>query len=422
MHKSATLGLLVACGVAVSVWLAVRARHAEEAHALLERAERLMSPPPSEAASFRDLRAREARQLCDEAQELSPSPEAKLLQIEARGVELFQRGDYTRAAELLAYEQANARTPRLLQLSAAIALAQNDARAAEGWLDRLPDAERARPEALLLRSDAERALGHGDAALAAAERGIAANPEHAALYERRGLAHEMLGQLPAARADLQRASQLDRHGTSALLALGRLLRTEHQLQDAVLAFHEASQRNPDEAEAWLGSGVCRAAMGDNIAARIELERAVELAKTRAEPLIALADLDVAEQDLASALRRYRAALQLDPASALARVKLGNALMRAGAVPEAIPVFRTAIAKQPDLAAAHNGLGAALIASNDLEQAETELKTATRLDPQDPHPWLNLARLYKRRGDESSMSDAVSHAQQRDPQLVAAIHP
>ena len=88
MHKSATLGLLVACGVAVSAWLAVGARHAEEARALLGQAERLMSPPPAEATSFRDLRAREARQLCEEAQELSPSPEAKLLLTEARGVEL----------------------------------------------------------------------------------------------------------------------------------------------------------------------------------------------------------------------------------------------------------------------------------------------------------------------------------------------
>jgi Flp pilus assembly protein TadD len=193
-----------------------------------------------------------------------------------------------------------------------------------------------------------------------------------------------------------------------------------QLQAAVLSFNEASQRNPDDAEAWLGSGVCRAALGDNVAARVDLERAAASEHVRAEPLIALADLDVTEKDLGSALRRYRAALQLDPRSVLAHLKLGNALLRTGAVALAIAQFQAAIAQQPDLAAAHNGLGAALAAQGELAKAEVELSAAARLDPADAHPWLNLARLYKRRGDTAQLSAALAHARERDPQLALAV--
>ena len=136
-------------------------------------------------------------------------------------------------------------------------------------------------------------------------------------------------------------------------------------------------------------------------------------------MIALADLDLAERELGSALRYYRAALLLDPHSALGHLKLGNALMRAGDVALAIPEFRAAISERPELAAAHNGLGAALFAQDELDKAEAELKSAAELDPDDPHPFLNLARLYKRRRDLASVDWALEHARARDPKLVVA---
>lgn len=411
MHKNARVGLLVACGVVISVLLALRARRAEDANALLARAEHLLHPGLAEAASFRDVRAREARELCEESAELSDGERARTLLLEARAVEALQRGAFDRAEELLASSPVRAQDARLLLLSAAVALARSDAAAAARWLERVPESEQANVWTLLVRSDVERGLGHADQALAAAESGIAQAPNVAALYERRGLAYELLGDGARAQTDLERAAQLDRRSSAPLLALGRLQRGRGELQAAVLAFHEAAQRNPDDAEAWLGSGVCRAALGDAVAARVDLERAAELAPKRAEPLIALADLDISEKHLSAALARYRAASLLDPSSALARIKLGNALMRAGEVAQAIPVFRAAIERRPDLAAAHNGLGAAFVARGELDSAEAELKDAARLDPKDPHPWLNLARLYKQRGDSAAQSEALARAQQ-----------
>ena len=411
------MGVLVAAVVVVTCAFAVRARRVEQADELTERALKLLHPPLSEAPSLRDLRGREARELLEQAQTFSESSERSELIALARAAELYSKGRYEQAERTL--RDTALQHVEALQLMAAIELARGQAAKANQILTRTAHKDAGDPRAAVLRSDVARALGRGDLALSSVEPFLRDGEGNAALYERRGLAHALLGQRTQARADLARAAELDRRGVSALLALGRLNREQGALSEAILAFHEASQRAPDEAEAWLGAGVCRAALGDTVAARIDLERAAAAAPTRAEPLIALADLDIAERDLGHALRRYRAAALLDKKSALARVKLANTLMRAGDVAEAIPEYRAALAEQPDMAAAHNGLGAALFAQGELAAAESELKSAAELDPKDPHPWLNLARVYKRQGNESAEEAALELARARDPALALA---
>jgi tetratricopeptide (TPR) repeat protein len=417
MSRNAWLGVLVAVGVLTSAGFAVRARRQEQAEALTARALRLLHPPLSEAASLRDVRGKEARELLEEAQAISEAPERAELISLARANELYVRGRYAEAeralgANPLAHVEAT-------QLMAAIKLMRGKASEAHELMTRSASHDSSDPRAAVLRSDIARALGRGDVALASVEPFLSGADANATLYERRGLAYELLGERKRALSDLARAAELDARGVSALLALGRLQRESGALSAAILSFHEASQRDPNDAEAWLGAGVCRAALGDNIAARIDLERAAAAAPTRVEPLIALADIDVAERNLAGALGRYHAALLLEPKNTLARVKLANTLMRAGEVAAAVPEYRAALSEQPDLAAAHNGLGAALFAQGDLPGAEAELKSAAELDPKDPHPWLNLARLYKKQGDESAQASALQLARARDPALALA---
>lgn len=417
MSKNAWLGVLVAAGVVVAAGFAVRARRVEHAEELTARALRLLHPPLSEAPSLRDLRGREARELLEQAQTYSESDARSELIALARAAELYTKGRYEQAEATLAASASE--RAEAAQLMAAIKLMRGQAAEASAILARTWSTDAGDPRAAVLRSDVARALGRGDLALSSVAAFLEDEAGNSALYERRGLAHALLGQRAQARADLARAAELDRKAVSPLLALGRLHRESGALSEAILAFHEASQRAPDEAEAWLGAGVCRAALGDTVAARIDLERAAAADPARAEPLIALADLDIAERDLGNALRRYRAAVLLDPKNALGHVKLANTLMRAGEVTDAIPEYRAALAEQPDMAAAHNGLGAALYAQGDLSAAERELKSAAELDPKDPHPWLNLARVYKRQGNDSAEASALELARERDPTLAMA---
>ena len=415
MRKTTVVCGVLALGV-VAATLAYRARRAEQAQQLVVRAERLVHPPLSDATSWQEVRASEAVELLEEARELSPSPELDDLLVQAEVIQLLQRGSVAAATERLAALPAGHDDADHVVLRASVALAAKDSAAAERMLSKLSGRAAEQPRVWLLRSDLARARGQADGALASAEHGLTLAPKSAALHERRGLAYELLGDLPRARADLEQAASLEAHGTSALLALGRVLRDSGAFREAVLAFHSASQRNPADAETWLGSGVSRAALGDFVSARVDLERAAELAPRRTEPLLALADVDVEQGELATALGRYRAAALLDPNSAVARVKLGNALLRSRNVDAAVTEFRAAIERRPDVGAAHNGLGVALLERGELNQAENEFKLAAELDPHDAHPMLNLARVYKRRGDSPQLANALAQAEARDPHL------
>jgi tetratricopeptide (TPR) repeat protein len=388
-----------------------RAGQAERATALLQQGARLLHPPFDEAPAFADIRATEARLVVEEAAELSASPEARLLKVEARALELLQRGDAAAARRELT--GAYTPVPRALGvLQAAIELADMRLDAAESVIEKVLDGS-PDPRAFAIASDVARAKGQADRALMLAEKGLAVHPA-GALYERRGLAHELLGELQEARVDLERAAQMDPRPTAPLLHLGRVLRDLGDVRGAVLAFTGASQRNPRESEAWLGSGICRVGLGDASGARADLERAEELAPTRAAPLIGLGDVDAAEHDWDAAEKHYRVATQLEPSLALGWLKLGNTLMRRGQAAPASDAYRKAIERQPELAAAHNGLGAALQAQGDANGARAELEQAARLDPSDPNPLLNLARLYRQQGDAKAAETALAQAQARAP--------
>jgi tetratricopeptide (TPR) repeat protein len=389
------------------VW-ARQTRQAEQAEALLDEAERLLRAPLDQAPAFEDVRAREARELVARAADLDASERAEQLTAEVRAVQQLQKGE-PRAARHELSDVRGAELPARRVLLAAIELADRQLSAAEVLLEGVLAHDPKDLRALALASDVARAQGRADRALELAERGVAIHASRP-LYERRGLAHELGGDLEAARDDLERAASLDSRPTAPLLHLGRVLRALGDIRGAVLAFQAASQRNPREAEAWLGSGICRAQLGDGVGARVDLERAEELAPTRADPLIALGDLDVAEGAIASAERRYRAATKLDPEHALGWLKLGNGLMRASKQPEAVAAFRRAIELTPELAAAHNGLGAALHSQGESSAAVAELELAAKLDPSDPNPLRNLARVHRQAGDRARADRALLRAQ------------
>jgi tetratricopeptide (TPR) repeat protein len=392
--------------------LIYRAGREERARALSQQAARLLHPPYDEAPTYSDMRATEARLLVEEAEELAATSDTRLLGIEAHAIELLQRGDAAGARRELAKTTGRG-SDAVGALRAAIELADGQLDAAESGIAKVLLQGTPEPRAFAIASDVARARGQGDRALAFAENGLAIH-ESAALLERRGLAHELLGELPAARADLERAAQLDARPTAPLLHLGRVLRDLGDVRGAVLAFTGASQRNPRESEAWLGSGICRIGLGDRSGARADLERAEELAPTSAAPLIGLGDVDAAERDWDAAEKHYRVATKLEPGLALGWLKLGNTLMRRGQSSAATDAFRKAVERQPELAAAHNGLGAALQAQGDADGARRELEQAAKLDPADPNPLLNLARLYRQQGDAKAADTALAQAQARAP--------
>lgn len=104
-----------------------------------------------------------------------------------------------------------------------------------------------------------------------------------------------------------------------------------------------------------------------------------------------------EEDSARAAEHFRAALALDPDSAVARSKLGAALAHAGEHAAALETLRMAIERHPTYAPAYSNLGNVYREMGRLDDAIAAYRRAIELDPAYWVPHQNLAIVYKQQG-------------------------
>lgn len=408
---------LAAVGIVAALLLGHELRQRQDIEQLTDSAMRLLHAPLQRAPELQDIEAARARAFLDGALAVRESAELQGLRDYASALAYYQKEDLPRAVDRLARaRRALGDTIDLLVLDAAIAIQSGDSVTAAKRLRAAGKIDSEHPRMNMLLADL--ALDAGDAAAARSlcDATLKRSPKAACALNRRGLANELLGDVPGAQADFERAAKLDDRLAHAHLNLGRMLRLQSKETEALLAFAEAARRSPSEPLAWLGLGLCRASTGDPIGARMDLEHARQLATSEPDPLLALADLDLAEGQRERAIVRYRAAVTLAPEHAGGWVKLGNALIRADRADEARQAFSRAVTEDDQLAAAHNGRGAALAALGKHEEAALALATAAGLDREDPNPLLNLARLRMKTGDVEAARQAQLRAIERDPSI------
>jgi tetratricopeptide (TPR) repeat protein len=82
-------------------------------------------------------------------------------------------------------------------------------------------------------------------------------------------------------------------------------------------------------------------------------------------------------------------------------------------------YKKAVEENPDSATAHMKLGTALISRGKTKQAEQELLKATELDPKCIPAWINLGGILMARWDFPGCIDANLQALAVDPDLVEA---
>jgi tetratricopeptide (TPR) repeat protein len=98
---------------------------------------------------------------------------------------------------------------------------------------------------------------------------------------------------------------------------------------------------------------------------------------------------IAAGRVTEAIAQYEVAVRLRPADAPAHSDLGNALRQAGRIPEAIEQCRTALQLEPDYAKAHNNLGNALLDAGQVPAAIAQYQAALQQEPDDATTHYNL---------------------------------
>ncbi len=130
--------------------------------------------------------------------------------------------------------------------------------------------------------------------------------------------------------------------------------------------------------------------------------------------------------LEEAIREFRRAIELDPASAHAHDNLATVLAEKKLYREALGEYLTAIQLEPDSATAHYNL-ACFLATHGQDMTAAEYREAIRLDPEYPDAHLNLGLTLADQGQPAEAVKEIEAAVSLSPadafprHELAAIH-
>jgi predicted O-linked N-acetylglucosamine transferase (SPINDLY family) len=186
-----------------------------------------------------------------------------------------------------------------------------------------------------------------------------------------------------------RAIRLDGNQAAFHSNLGRALKNQGKLDDAVACYRWALNLQPDNPEAHNN-------LGNVLREQRKLDEAIACYRRALE---VKPDFAGVHYNLGSVLQEmgrldeaaacYRRVLQIKPDSIGAEISLGEALRAQGKLEEAIGSFQRIIRLQPRCPEAYNGLGAALVMQGRLSEGVTSFRQALALQPHDAGTRLNL---------------------------------
>lgn len=169
-------------------------------------------------------------------------------------------------------------------------------------------------------------------------------------------------------------------------SIGTYFLQRYEMERAAAYFQEALARDPTDAAAWNGKGICEQMRGA----------------------------------LGEARRSFARAIELQPDYTLALFNLASVESTRGHPEQAATLLQRGLALQPRNGQAHNDLGRALLQLGDAAQAVTHFKTARRLNPMVLEPRLNLALAFEAQGKLDEARDELNDALTRAP-TDAALH-
>jgi tetratricopeptide (TPR) repeat protein len=126
------------------------------------------------------------------------------------------------------------------------------------------------------------AMRHGDhrGAIADLDRAVRLDPNRAAFFRERGIAHRQGGELALAIADLDQAIALDPKRAAPYTERGLALAASGDLDRAILSYSTAIRLAPSDADARVNRGLAYLAQGRAEDARADFEAALRLPPRR----------------------------------------------------------------------------------------------------------------------------------------------
>jgi len=195
-------------------------------------------------------------------------------------------------------------------------------------------------------------------------------------------------------ASLEAAAQLRKQSMPgfALAPYARALAATGNLKGAASHMQDAVKTDPGNAELHYDLGSIFAQEKVWSQAQAEFTRTVELQPAMAVAHLRLGLVMEAQGD-ADSIRELARAAELAPDDLAMQLELSNALAAAGRDNEAIPVFQHILALKPDTLEATNQLALAYQRANRVPEAITLLQTVVAAEPKNAAALTNLGMAY-----------------------------
>jgi tetratricopeptide (TPR) repeat protein len=170
---------------------------------------------------------------------------------------------------------------------------------------------------------------------------------------------------------------------------------------------------PKSYRLYIQRGVTFVMRGSLAEAEQDFQTASDLAPDKSLPYFALGWVWVQSAQTDKAVKVLREKSRLPGMDFLVPYIFAVALVHSGAEPgtpaadEAVAAFESSIRLNSNFSHSHSELGKLLFKQGQVEQAITELKTATTLDPGDSGPVYVLAQAYRKKGQKAEADEMLA---------------
>lgn len=246
-------------------------------------------------------------------------------------------------------------------------------------------------EAQLVRQRASEALIETAAALAIDPRSYDAKVAE-------GRAYELELDLGKAESSLREALALRDGEPGAHLALGRVLVKAGRRADGIAELRKALTIDPDAPE---GLYELANALGQGPESVALLQHATRERPTFGDAWLALAGQELAAGHLSEATQAAKAASDIDPKNAHARLILGQVAFAQGRFDDALSMGNAVVKAMPNNAAAQLLVADTNAKRGDLDVALEQYQTAWGLDHSNPAPLVNASLACHQQGRDTS---------------------
>ena len=234
------------------------------------------------------------------------------------------------------------------------------------------------------------ALGRADAATRSFRESVRLDPGFGEAWFNLGNAERSMGRLPEAIDALRQAATCPRPIEIARLAVAQTFRNAGRVDEAIDAAREALAQRDSWAEAWSELGTCLAMKNDLRTAATCWERALEIEPRHADSRFHLGVVSGMLGELERAESCYRALLREAPQHGRARVNLAGVLMQRGQLDDAERELLSAAASPgPESAVALLAMADLRMRQDRLAEAERSYRQVVQLLPRELRPRIGL---------------------------------